>query len=298
MHHLIQMEQFSRLQVPDKTIRLWNVATGEHKKTVKGHRKPASTLAFSPDGGTLASMSGEGIIRLWDVDTGKRKKVLKAYTGGLYKTAFSPDGKRLVSQNWNGTFQLWDVATGKQKKTGIISGAETIHNDLTKLSPDFQTVATVLPKLKGIPRPYIQIGLWDVATGEQEHTLIGHTDSILSISFSPDGSRLASSANETTVQMWDVTTGEQKQTFVFQDLPNRRNSVGDVAFSSDGSILVCSMWEGPIYLWDAFTTERKKILIGHAKQIVSMSFSADNRTFASESKDGTVLVWDISSISE
>ena len=158
-------------------------------------------------------------------------------------------------------------------------------------------MATVLPKLKGVSRTnYLQIGLWDVATGEQKHTLTGHTDSILSISFSPDGSMLASSANEKTIRMWDIATGEQRQTFVLQDLPNQFDAVGDVAFSSDGRILACSMWKGPIYLWNAFTGERKKILIGHTKQVVHLSFNSDSHTLASESEDGTVLVWDIASI--
>ncbi len=277
----------------DKTIILWDISTGERFKTIKAHINPITSIAFSPDGKVLASGDLFGIIRLWNTVSGKRIRTYRGHTGVLFNLKFSSDGKTLVSVDFNGTFNLWDVASGEQKKTTIIDGAETKNNDLSKLSPDFQSMAIALIDRTSLSRPDSDIGLWNVVTGERDHVLVGHTGSFLSMAFSADGKWLASSANEKTVRMWDVSTGEQKQTFEFQDLPYRFTFVGDIAFSPDGSIVACTLLKGAIYLWDSSTGVRKRILMGHTKEIKSLSFSADSNTLVSESKDGTILVWDL-----
>ena len=71
-------------------------------------------MAYSPDGKTLASGSGDKTIKLWDVATGKEQATLKGHTDWVTSVAFSPDGKTLASGSEDKTIKLWDVATGKQ----------------------------------------------------------------------------------------------------------------------------------------------------------------------------------------
>ena len=83
------------------------------RETLTGQTGPENSVAFSPDGKTLASGSGDKTITLWDVATGKERTTLKGHTLGVFSVAFSPDGKTLASGSWGNPVMLWDVRTGK-----------------------------------------------------------------------------------------------------------------------------------------------------------------------------------------
>ena len=93
-------------------IHLWNVVTGEEKKTLTGDRGRITTVVFSPDGNTLASNSTGDTVRLWDVTTGEEKKRLTGHTYSGRSIAFSPDGNTLATSSPNSTVRLWDVMDG------------------------------------------------------------------------------------------------------------------------------------------------------------------------------------------
>jgi len=114
----------------DNTIRLWNVDTGETERILTGHagefegvdNGPSSvegvkSVAFSPDGKTLASGGGDNVIHLWDIGTGKRRMTLVGHTHWVFSLAFSPDGTTLASGSVDSDIRLWDPHTGKHKKT-------------------------------------------------------------------------------------------------------------------------------------------------------------------------------------
>ena len=98
----------------DKTVRLWDADTGQHKATITGHTGWVNSVAFSPDGGTLASGSWDD-MRLWDADTGQHKATITGHTGWVNSVAFSPDGNTLASGD--GAVWLWDAKTGQHKYT-------------------------------------------------------------------------------------------------------------------------------------------------------------------------------------
>jgi WD40 repeat protein len=81
--------------------------------TLKGHTAKVLSVAYSPDGKTLASGSIDQTIKLWDVATGKEQATLKGHTRYVASVAFSPDGKTLASGSEDRTIKLWDVTTGK-----------------------------------------------------------------------------------------------------------------------------------------------------------------------------------------
>ena len=86
-------------------MRLWNVTTGQLKDPLEWHEGGVISVAFAPDGTTLASIGWDEMIRLWDTATGQLKNTLEGYT-----VAFSPDGTTLASVNYDGTILLWDMS--------------------------------------------------------------------------------------------------------------------------------------------------------------------------------------------
>ena len=100
-------------------IRLYDTATYQEVALLTGHTAQVESVAFSPDGRTLASASYgyEGEVRLWDAHTGEHKQTLRGHTAQVYSVAFSPDGRTLASASGDNTVRLWDVLTGEHKQT-------------------------------------------------------------------------------------------------------------------------------------------------------------------------------------
>ena len=124
----------------DNTIRLWDADTGELRHTLEGHRGEVRSVAFSPDGSTIASTTvyEDNTIRLWDADTGELRHTLEGHRGEVRSVAFSPDGSTIASGSADNTIRLWDADTGKQLR-GIESANEV---DSVAFSPDGSTIAS------------------------------------------------------------------------------------------------------------------------------------------------------------
>jgi WD40 repeat protein/serine/threonine protein kinase len=272
---------------PDGTVRVWDAATGKELLTLKGHTDGAFGVSFSPDGRRLAS-AGDQAVRIWDAATGIELLALKGHATRVNSVSFSPDGRRLASASHDQTVRISDAATGKELLT--LKGHTGAVNSVS-FSPDGRLLASASGDLtsrvwdaaSGDPT----VRVWDAATGKELLTLKGHTDPVNSVSFSPDGRRLASASHDQTVRVWDAATG--KELLALEEL--HTGLAYGVSFSPDGRRLALA-GDQTVRIWDAATGKELLTLKGHTKQVSGVSFSPDGRRLASASGDCTVRVWD------
>ncbi|MGG2460532.1 trypsin-like peptidase domain-containing protein [Streptomyces sp. RGM 3693] len=236
------------------------------------HYHPVYTLAFSPDGRTLATSSDNGTAQLLDVATLKTRVTLTG-DGPAESVAFSPDGHTLATGSDDGPARLWDVATGKTRTT--LTGHDSPVFSVA-FSPDGRTLATGSDD--GTAR------LWDVATGKTRTTLTGHDSPVLSVAFSPDGRTLATSSDNGTARLWEVATGKTRTILT--------GTATQVAFSRDGTLATGSL-DGTAQLWDVATGKTRTTLTGHNGSVYTLAFSPDGHTLATGSLDGTVQLWEV-----
>ncbi|MDE0635287.1 MAG: sigma-70 family RNA polymerase sigma factor [Candidatus Poribacteria bacterium] len=255
---------------------LYDVKTGKELSMFPGKCK---FITFSPDGRFLANIVTGKVTQLWEVATGQ--KVL--FNDSLPKASvlrFSEDGKTLYALSAEGdSISQLDVKTGKGsvKHTEEQTSGESLV--LFALTHDKFAVGTET-----------KIELWDTTTGKILSTLKGNM-SLLTLEFSPDGTRVASagksSDNTVTLQLWDT---ESKESTL---LHKHKRWVNALAFSPDGKMLASGGTDKTVQLWDSATGEPLTTFTGHSSGINALTFSPDNRTLASGSADGTVRFWNI-----
>ncbi|CAN9164932.1 unnamed protein product [Alternaria alternata] len=260
----------------DKTVRLWEAATGTHRSTLEGHSSLVTAVAFSPDGQLVASASGDCTVRLWEAATGTCRSTLEGHSDYVRAVAFSPDGQLVASASEDKTVQLWDAATGTCRSTlrGHYFSVMAVA-----FSPDGQLVASASSDRT--------VRLWEAATGTCRSTLRGHYFLVTTVVFSPDGRLVASASEDKTVRLWDAATGMCRST-----LRGHSSSVTTVAFSPDGQLVVSASGDKTVRLWDAATGTCRSTLEGHSDYVRAVAFSPDGQLVASASYDKTVRLWD------
>ena len=213
----------------------------------------------------------------WHLPEGAKARLGK---GSVNEVKYSPDGTKLAVASSIGVW-IYDAQTGKE--IDLLTG----HTG-SVLSVAFTPDGNKIASASGDTTRYIgswdtTIRLWNPHTGEQLQTLTGHTRSLLSVSFSPDGSTIASGSRDNTIRLWNPHTGEHLQT-----LTGHTRSVNSVAFSPDGNKIASASSDETIGLWNTNTGEPLQTINGHTSSVYSVAFSPDGNKIASGSVDTTI----------
>ncbi|WP_437628049.1 pentapeptide repeat-containing protein [Sorangium sp. So ce1151] len=264
-------------------IVLWDLATGSALRRLHGHADWITSIAFSPNGDTLASGSEDFTAQLWDVSTGNVLCVLKGHTGYVHSVAFSPDGEVLASGSSDATVRLWHVATFGQRS--VLRGHLQMVTAVA-FSPDGETLASGSVDCS--------IRLWKISTGDTLRELSGHQGSVVSVAFSPGGEVLASGSAKGELGLWQLPTGE----VLHMEKPHAQHVTG-VAFSHGGAMLASGSADCTVRLWHLSIggephLNGSSLLAGHSAAVTGVAFSPDDATLASVSGDRTVRLWQVS----
>ncbi|MBE9123066.1 protein kinase [Tychonema sp. LEGE 07199] len=258
----------------DKTVQIWDLATGKSIRTFAGDSSTIWSVAFDSSGTKLATGTGFWRVMLWDLKTGEGTRLLD-HTASVWSVAFSPDDKLIASGSGDKTTKISDAVTGS-----LIYNLPD-HTDFVysvAFTPDGKSLVSGSKDKK--------ITIVDVATGNLIKTLEGHGDQVRSVAVSPDGKTIVSGSYDETIKIWDIETGD-----LIRSIKGHSDDVVSVAISPDGQFIASGSKDKTIKIWDFATGELLNTLTGHTDEVYVVAFSPDGKTIASGSKDNTIKLW-------
>lgn len=262
------------------------------------HGNVVTSVAFSPDGTTLASGSWDGTIKLWDVRDGRLapRRTLRGEWDEVEAVAFAPDGSVAgLGTGWDGALfgavTVW--APGATRGLPLIRVSDKL--DAIAFAPDGTTLATASADSR-------KVTLWDVATGRERATLRDHRGPVWSIAFAPDGASLAAVSGTVpaiaergdvpqlgAIRLWDLRGPEPRMRM---DLAGHAYGILSVAFAPDGETLASGGFDRSAMLWAVSGARDRATLEGHGAWVASVAFSPDGSVLATGSHDQTIRLWD------
>ncbi len=276
----------------DGEVKIWS-KDGKELKTFKAHEEKITSISFSPDGHKLITGSQDKTPKLWNIEDEQLIKVFKGHKDSITSVGFSPDGKKIVSGSKDKTVKIWDLQ-GK-----IIKTFDKHEGSITCVifSPDGKLIASGSKDTT--------LKLWNLE-GKILKTF-GHFSTVNSITFSPNGQKIAS-----TYQIYDPWIEEvrsftklwRRDGYLIKTIQSN-NPIQNIKFSHDGKTIALAgerfmnnKLQDSIYVKkihintgnsDNFTLDK------HINRVMDISFSPNLQTLASVSKDKTIKLWDIKS---
>ena len=215
----------------DGMIKIWDPASGDCLWSLKGHQGPVNTAVFTPNGKIVASGGDDSAIKLWDANTGKILRTLSGHDGPITSISMSPDGDFFASGSDDQTVKTWSVASGDILQS--IELRDSVRS--VAFGPNGQYLALCAGQ---------RVYLYRADDLAAPPTILeGHTRHVVSLTFTPDGRRLASGGRDGTIKIWDVARGQEALS-----LKTEFDRALCTAFSPDGRTLATS-WGSRLCLW-------------------------------------------------
>lgn len=298
----------------DTTVRVWDAASGSSLLTLENHEEPLFAVAFSPDSSTLAAAGEDTTVNLWNVTTGILSQTLAGHHDGVHALHFNHNGSFLAAAGLDDTVNLWNVATREVSRTfpGFVHDVAFSQDDSSLITVDDEGSASTwnidsqkeLVILKGeanwssavfsgdgrhvAAASGGQIRLWSLFL-DYATSLVGHTKALRTVTFSPDGSRLATVGFQRTAKLWDAQNGLE-----LMDLSTRVGPVEDLAFSPDGTRAAIAGADGTVGVWSLDPWKAILRLPRSKGRVTAILFSPIGHRLVTANESGAVQVWNVS----
>lgn len=253
-----------------RSIKIWDIKTGQELNSLTGHNDDICALAISADGKILVSSSEDRTIKVWDLDHGQVQHTLTGHSHWVKVVALSPDQPTLASLGY-GTLKFWNLSTGQ------LLSSYTGHSDsvirLTP-SPDGQVFAS------GSRDRNIKI--WNLQTCQEICTLVGKLDRQLSFIVTSDEE----------IVSW--VPGEAGDAPIVRSQPGHSDSVFCMAFNpANSQQLISGSVDKTIKIWDLTLQRVTHTLIGHEDIVFALAVHSQGQTLMSGGKDETLKLWNL-----
>jgi WD40 repeat protein len=302
------------------SIRIWSLLTGKPVAKLQLAGVPAEKVQFSHDGTRLLSAGKAGVV-VWSTDEERRRPIaIFDKAGQPFAAAFSPTGKLVATGDFDGAVRLWRSDTGKLTDELKASGMEPVtgvafSGDGSVLAAAKGSQAVVWTRRKAPPRVlhadendvwavavsadgghvatgdvHGHVRVWHVRSGAAVE-LNGHTGTIRSLAFSPNGKSLVTASDDETARIWDVSTGRS-----LAELRGHGDLVESATFAPNGKTVVTSGQDGTIRVWAVASDPIDAELAARDNQALrDLDFDASGDRIVAASEDLTAPLWNTDS---
>jgi WD40 repeat protein len=262
----------------DKSIKIWDVETGQELQTLKGHYQAVNHVILTPDAKHLISASDDNTIKIWHLETAKLIRTLTGHWKAVNAIAISPDQRYVVSASDDNTLKIWDLETGRPLKTLVGHSKPVLAVGIT---PNGQLLISASEDHT--------LRIWHFPTGLKMLSLKGHTAAVNDVVISHDGRFAVSASSDDTIRVWDLSSKSEIRRF-----RAKSKYVWGVSLDSSSSKIASASEDNTIRIWSLNDSEDVRVLKGHSRSVHDVQFSPKG-TVISASNDDTLKIWDLQS---
>lgn len=267
----------------DKTVRVWDLDSGQCVRVFEGHRGAICGLAFTDDSRLAISASADDTLRVWDVEARSLSYKLPSHQNTVTSLKTDPLDRFVVSSSLDGTIQTYSLADHFQSVTKL--GVHGRSIECVTLSNDGRLLLSASSDHN--------LKLWDVEKGTELRTYCKHADWVNAVVFTDDNLHCVSGSDDRTVVVWEVATGRAIRSLIGHEAAVKSVSC---LHTETRHLIVSGSCDRTIRVWDLQNGNRVHILSGHSKDVRCVAtalFPAYGPVAVSASRDKTAKLWSL-----